>query len=68
MLYKYRLSKSPSDRRSTSKYCVSFGRNLISWKSKKQHVVTRSSVEAEYKVMALAACELIWIKQLLKEL
>jgi len=41
---------------------------LIFWKSKKQHVVARSSAEAEYRVMALAACELILLKQLLKEL
>jgi len=59
---------SPSDIRSTSGYCVSIGGNLISWKSKKQHVVARSSVKAKYRVMALAACELIWLKQLLKEL
>ena len=30
--------------------------------------MARSSVEAEYRVMALPACELIWLKQLLKEL
>ena len=44
------------------------GGNLISWKSKKQSVVARSSAEAEYRAMALATCKLIWLKQLLQEL
>ena len=59
---------SPSDRGSTTGYCVLIGGNLIYWKSKKQVVVARSSAEAEYRAMALATCELVWLKQLLQEL
>ena len=53
---------------STSGYCVFIGGNLISWKSKKQDVVARSSAKTKYRAMTLATCELIWLKQLLQEL
>ncbi|KAJ9547159.1 LOW QUALITY PROTEIN: hypothetical protein OSB04_019702 [Centaurea solstitialis] len=58
----------PFSKRSTSGYCIFFGGNQVSLKSKNQNVVARSSVEAEYCAMANATCELIWIKQLLEEL
>lgn len=44
------------------------GETLVSWSSKKQHVVARSSAESEYRSLAQVACELSWIESLLKEI
>ena len=41
---------------------------MISWKSKKQSVVSRSSVKSEYRAIAQFACEIMWIRQLLMEM
>ncbi|GMI70155.1 hypothetical protein HRI_000684800 [Hibiscus trionum] len=51
----------PDTQRSTTRFCIYLGSSLISWKSKKQHIVSRSSCEAEYRSLALDICELATI-------
>jgi hypothetical protein len=58
----------PDTRRSTSGFCVFLGNAMISWSSKRQTTVSRSSAEAEYRGVANAVAECTWIRQLLGEL
>ncbi|GKB45261.1 ribonuclease H-like domain-containing protein, partial [Tanacetum coccineum] len=41
---------------------------MVSWKSKKQATLSKSSAEAEYRSMTAATCELIWVVNILKYL
>ena len=56
------------DRRSTTGYCTFLGGNLVTWRSKKQNVVARSSAESEFRALAQGLCELLWLKIILNDL
>ncbi|KAL8146996.1 hypothetical protein AgCh_004641 [Apium graveolens] len=55
-------------RRSITDYILLLGDSPVSWKSKKQHTVSKSSAEAEYRAMASAATKVTWLVRLLDEL
>ncbi|GJT44895.1 ribonuclease H-like domain-containing protein [Tanacetum coccineum] len=58
----------PTTRQSTSGYCVFLRDNLLSWSSKRQYTLSRSSAEAEYRGVANVVAEIAWLHNLLKEL
>ena len=47
---------------------IKLGGTLVSWKSKKQNTVSRSSAEAEFRSMATTVAEIVWLKGLFREL
>ena len=56
-----------SDRKSTSGYCFTFCRGVISWRANKQSCVALSTAEAEYVALSAASQEAIWLQNLLKD-
>ncbi|XP_059659147.1 uncharacterized mitochondrial protein AtMg00810-like [Cornus florida] len=57
----------PTDRKSTTGFCIFLGDFLISWKCKKQTVVSHSSAEAECRGMADNTTEVVWLRWLLAD-
>jgi hypothetical protein len=47
---------------------VFFSPNLISWSSRKQVMISQSSTKFEYKALANAIAEMVWIQSLLQEM
>jgi hypothetical protein len=56
------------DRRSMGGFAIFLGSNLVSRSARKQPTVSRSSIEEEYKIIANAMAEIMWIQTLLQEL
>ncbi|XP_020704080.1 uncharacterized protein LOC110115244 [Dendrobium catenatum] len=60
-------ASDPVTRKSTSGFCTFLGDTLVSWTVKKQSTVSRSSTESEYRALATATADTIWIRKLLAD-
>lgn len=59
---------SINDRENTFGYVFHFGIGVVSWASKKQPIVTLSSVEVEYMLATSSTSQVVWMWRMLKDL
>ena len=53
--------------KSLTGHCIFLGSSLVSWRTKKQKTVAKSSAEAEYRAMSATSSELEWLSNLLQD-
>jgi len=58
----------PTDRKSITGFCIFLGDSFIFWKSKKQSIVSQSSIEAKYHAMTSTTKEIVWLRCLLADM
>jgi hypothetical protein len=56
------------DRKSTTGCVFIISSRAVSWSSKKQHIVSLSTTEAEYIVVASCAYQCVWLRRVLEQL
>jgi hypothetical protein len=54
------------DQRSNTGYAFGIGFTIVSWRSKKQPIVSLSSTEEEYKALCATTCEVVWLRKILQ--
>ena len=60
-------ASDPTDRRSITGYCILLGSSPLTWKSKKQAAISRSSTEVELRALATTTSEIVWLHWLLAD-